>query len=119
MILVLLAVSSLVLDTLYSYLRKCVRHSAAYGVANFNVPREYLGRFIDMDLPEIFRAPWATPLIFAAWLIVGLALLIYGIVSYGFLIGLGIRLIPWALGRLFATVFDSYVNPSLQRRRGA
>jgi len=117
--LVLLSVASLVLDTVYCYLRKCVRRSAANGVANFNVPPGNLGRFIDADLPEIFRPPWATPLVFGAWLIVGLALLIYGIISYGFLIGLGIRLIPWGLGRLFATVFDSYANPSLQRRGGA
>jgi hypothetical protein len=117
-ILVLLAVASLVLDTLYNYLKKCVRRSAA-GVGNFNIPLGDLGRVIDTDLPEIFRPPWTTPLICGATLIVGLVLLTYGIILYGFLLGVGIRLIPWALGRLFATLLDFYLNPSLHGRGSA
>jgi hypothetical protein len=119
MILILLVIVALVLDTLNSYLRICVRRSAAYGAAHFNVPRQYLSRFIDLDLPEIFRSPWVVPLVFSAWLIVGLALLVYVIIFYGFLIGVGLRLLPWAVGRLLARVLDSYANPSSHRKGGA
>lgn len=113
MILILLVIAALALDTLNRYARICVRRSAAYGVAHFNVSPRYLFRFIDFDLPEIFRPSWAVPAVFGAWLIVGLVLLIYGTILYGFLIGLGLRLIPWVVGRLFARVIDSYANPGL------
>ena len=119
MILIVLVVAALVLDTLNSYIRICVRQSAAYGVAHLNVPGNYLFRFIDLDLPEIFRPPWVVPSIFGAWLIVGLALLIYGIILYGILFGLGIRLVPWAIGRFFARPFFSFVHSSLRRMDGA
>lgn len=112
MILILLVITALVLDTLNSYLKICVRRSAADGVAHFNVPPQHLSGWIDLNLPEIFRSPLAVPLVSGGCLLVGLVLIVYGIIFYGLLIGLGVRLLPWAAGRLFARVLDSYANPS-------
>ncbi len=109
-----LAVATLVLDTLRSYLKRAAQRSAAaYGFADGVIPSEQLARLIIYAaLPEVFRPRWATPMILGSWLLASLGLLVLANAMYGVLIALGIRIIPWVLGNLFARVFDWLATPS-------
>lgn len=100
--LILLMTIALVLDILNSYVRLGVRRTAAAGAHP------------QAGLPLAFIGPGRLEVLFLLWLVVGLALLVYGIASYGFLAGLGSRLLPWLAGRILARALDSYLRDSLR-----
>lgn len=107
-----LAAVTLVLDTLRSYLKRAAQRSAtAYGFADGVIPSEQLARIIIYTaLPEIFRPRWAAPLILGSWLLASVGLLVLAHTMYGFLVALGIRIVPSVASNLFARVLDWLAN---------
>lgn len=95
--LMLLMIAALLLDTLNAYVRLGIRRTAR------------AGGHPQTGLPLAFSGPGRLEALFFVWLVVGLALLVYGIYSYGIMLGLGSRLIPWAAGMVLARALDSYL----------
>ena len=95
--LILLIIAALVLDTLNSYVRLGIRRT------------NRAGGHPQTGLPLAFSGPGRLETLFFVWLVVGLALLVYGVYSYGIMLGLGSRLVPWAAGRVLARALDSWL----------
>lgn len=96
--LILLFIAAFVADALNSYLRLCVRRAVAQGYPP------------QMGVPFGFMGPGRVETVFLASLVLGLVLLCYGIYIFGFVGGVGCRIIPWIAGRIAAHVFYSIVE---------